>query len=464
MADYTVNKTDTIEVPIDVQEKRVDTSSLDVALFGKIRLEYGERLNEDLLNILENFACVEKTSVTPIVPDLDQTSNTQLSNPTIGQFWYNSTRELIFFWTGEEWTQTQVREDVAANWGQIMDGQQVPRPVSAVTGYTFPYDECIWSVAPSVLVGKIGYMVCTTDANATLTMRYRLSGTSNIVSGQANYLIIGMRNGGTNTGPFLTPPAITPTATVTPSITMTASVTPTPANSQTPTPAVTTTPTPAITNTPNPTVSATVTPTRAPSSTPAASSMPTPTPAASSMPTPTPTPSTSGASTLPCGGDPCFDNCPLTTSLLPDGRMAGDVKVGDVLLLADEVTLIDYTGVVSYSQKAIQETVKFTTKTGVVLSCSKTAPIATDNGFVDADKIFGLNVAVWHEGKRYFDEVVELVDLGEQEVQHITVENKAFWVGDNAASFVLHHNMKWCCDANDNCMSVPPHGCACYIC
>lgn len=288
MADYIVNRTDSTAPSIDVQEKRIETS-LDVTLFGKIRLEYGERLNEDLLNVLENFACPELADSEVITPDVYQTTQNQLANPTAGQFWFNSTRELIFFWTGEEWTQTQVREDVAANWGQIMDGQQVPRPVSAVTGYTFPYDECIWSVAPSVLVGKIGYMACTTDANATLTMRYRLSGTSNIVSGQANYLIIGMRNGGTNTGPFITPPAISPTPSVTPSITMTASITPTPVVSPTPTPAVTTTPTPTITNTPNPTVSATVTPTRAPSSTPGASATPTPT----SAPSPTPTPTTS---------------------------------------------------------------------------------------------------------------------------------------------------------------------------
>ena len=282
MADYTVNKTDIIETPIDVQEKRVDTSSLDVALFGKIRLEYGERLNEDLLNILENFACVEKTSVTPIVPDLDQTSNTQLSNPTIGQFWYNSTRQQIFFWDGTEWLAAPTRESTAANWGQIMHGEQLPRPVSPLTGYVFPYSECIWTVAPSVFVGKIGYVACATDAQANVTMQYRLGGTNDIMDGIANYLIIGMKGTTTSTGPFPTPPAPSPTPSVTP--TMTATVTPTMTQTPTMTMTVTPTPTPTVTQTVTPTRTVTPSPTR--TITPTMSVTPTPTPIPSNTPTP----------------------------------------------------------------------------------------------------------------------------------------------------------------------------------
>lgn len=290
MADYTVNKTDISEAPIDVQEKRVDESSLDVALFGKIRLEYGERLNEDLLNILENFACGEKTSVTPIVPDLDQTSNTQLSNPTIGQFWYNSTRQQIYFWTGTEWVAVPTRESTAANWGQIMHGEQLPRPVSPITGYVFPYSECIWTVAPSVFVGKIGYVACATDAAANVTMQYRLGGTNDIMDGIANYLIIGLKGTATSTGPFPTPPAPSPTPSITP--TMTATVTPTLTPTPTMTMSVTATVTPTVTSTVTPTV--TLTPTQTPAVTPTMSATPTPTPVPSNTPAPSVTPSPAG--------------------------------------------------------------------------------------------------------------------------------------------------------------------------
>lgn len=292
MADYIVNRTDTDAPSIDVQEKRVDSTSLDVALFGKIRLEYGERLNEDLLNVLENFACPAVEDAATPTPDLSETSNGQLSNPTIGQLWFNSTNQLIHFWTGTEWSPSTSREDVAANWGQIIHGQQLPRPVSPVSGYVFPYDECIWSVAPSVFVGKIGYVACTTDAQATVTMQYRLGGTNDMVNGLANYLIIGVKGSGMSSGPWPTPPAPSPTATLTPTPTATLTSTPTPTvtRTQTPSPSATMTPTP--TSTPVPTASPTLTPTPAPSNTPAATSTPTPTPAPSSTPAPTPPPIT----------------------------------------------------------------------------------------------------------------------------------------------------------------------------
>lgn len=285
MADYIVNRTDIDAPSIDVPEKRVDSTSLDVALFGKIRLEYGERLNEDLLNVLENFACPESDAVLP-TPDLTQTSNNQLANPTIGQLWYNSTKELIHYWTGTEWIATTSREDTAANWGQVLHGQQLPRPVSPVSGYVFPYEECIWTVAPSVFVGKIGYVACATDASANVVMQYRLGGTNDMVDGLANYLIIGLKGSAVEQGPWPTPPAPSPTATLTP--TPTATVTPTVTMTVTPTmtPSVTATLTPTPTRSPTPSPTSTLTPTPTMTRTPIPSVTPTPVP--SNTPTPSP--------------------------------------------------------------------------------------------------------------------------------------------------------------------------------
>lgn len=290
MSDYIVNRTDIDAPSIDVQEKRVDSTSLDVALFGKIRLEYGERLNEDLLNVLENFSCPEVDNASTPTPDITQTSNDQLTHPTIGQLWYNSTKELIHYWTGTEWVATTLREDVAANWGQIVHGQQLPRPVSPVSGYVFPYEECIWSVAPSVFVGKIGYMACATDAVANVTMQYRLGGTNDMVNGLANYLIVGVKGSAVQQGPWPTPPAPSPTATVTPTPTPTVTATVTMTVTPTMTPSATATPTPSVTRTPQPTASPTITPTPVPSNTPSATATPTPTPAPSNTPAPSPPP------------------------------------------------------------------------------------------------------------------------------------------------------------------------------
>lgn len=57
MSTYSIKHTDLTKPPIIVDEGSLDDYSLDIALFGRIRLEYGERLNQNLLNLLENFAC-----------------------------------------------------------------------------------------------------------------------------------------------------------------------------------------------------------------------------------------------------------------------------------------------------------------------------------------------------------------------------------------------------------------------
>lgn len=57
---YNVKYTDINKAPIIIDEGLVDETTLDIALFGRIRLEYGERLNQNLLNILENF-CAPST-------------------------------------------------------------------------------------------------------------------------------------------------------------------------------------------------------------------------------------------------------------------------------------------------------------------------------------------------------------------------------------------------------------------
>lgn len=244
----------------------------------------------------------------PARPDLSQTTDTLLSNPTNGQFWFNKTNRHMYIWSDGQWVPITNRVDYAANWGQISHGQTLPNPVSS-DGYVFPYDECIWSVSPAVL-GNFDTFICFADLQGLVTSQYRVLGSTNFVDSIANYIIIGIRgnrNKGVTIAPSLpipTPaPTVTPTqgASATPAVTPSASsviVTQTPVLTPSGTPAITPTPTVTPTLTPTqgvtitPTQTSAVTPTVTPSGTPVATPTGTPvvTPTATSTVTPTPSP------------------------------------------------------------------------------------------------------------------------------------------------------------------------------
>lgn len=307
MTQYFIKFTDTSVSPIQIGEAEVN-KSLDIDLFGRIRLEYGEKLNQNLLNILENFACPADPSfgeqLHPSGPDLTQVSERQLQNPVQGQFWYNSTNQHMYVFTVNGWKPLSMVGDYAANWGQVYHGQSIPKPVSQITGEEFEYSECIWNVSPAYFNGSIDSMVCATDDSATVTMQYTLTGSGTPTDGVANYLIIGIR-GNTNSGvrdpiPNVTPsPTPSPTATIvvsaTPGPTPTPSVTRTPAPGATQSPTATPPASPTTTPTPTPSLGASATPTPTTTVTPTVTAQVTPTPqvSASPQPTPTVTPSTS---------------------------------------------------------------------------------------------------------------------------------------------------------------------------
>jgi hypothetical protein len=250
---YEVNFTDVNTSPIYVLEQAVDNTSIDISLFGLIRLSYGEELQENLLHLLENFSCPED-EILPNTPDLSISHNNLLENPIKGQFWHNSTNGTLYHYDGIYWIPIRGLEDVGANWGSIGHGQQLPRPVSPTTGYVFPYEECIWSVSPAAYDGSFQGMNCYTEVDSRVIMEYRLTGDTFPLPGIVNYLIIGIK-GNNNLGHMIVPPPIegitpTPTPTIgaitpTPSVTPTINVTP--SNTPTVTPTKTVTPTPSPT-------------------------------------------------------------------------------------------------------------------------------------------------------------------------------------------------------------------------
>jgi hypothetical protein len=252
MSNYIVNFTDVNISPITISEGDIDILSTDISLFGRIRLEYGELLNENLLHLLENFSCSENID-NPNHPNLSLTHNNLLANPVKGQFWHNSTNGLLYQYDGTYWIPIRGLEDVGANWGSISHGQQLPRPVSPTTGYVFSYEECIWSVSPGAYDGAFQGMICSTNTDAVVTMEYQFIGGTEGISGLANYLIIGIR-GNENNGSLLPIPSLPVTPTPSPTVGTSPSVTPTTSPiPPTPTPTFIP-PTPSATVTPSPTI------------------------------------------------------------------------------------------------------------------------------------------------------------------------------------------------------------------
>lgn len=81
--DYTLNWTDnSAKPPFILAGSTVDTTTTSLALTGKGYVNWGERLQENLLHLLENFAY---TSPPP--------------NPTVGQLWYNTGADLMMVYS-----------------------------------------------------------------------------------------------------------------------------------------------------------------------------------------------------------------------------------------------------------------------------------------------------------------------------------------------------------------------------
>ncbi|KQQ39979.1 hypothetical protein ASF61_03980 [Duganella sp. Leaf126] len=108
--------------------------------------------------------------------------------------------------------------------------------------------------------------------------------------------------------------------------------------------------------------------------------------------------------------------CVSIDSILPDGRLAGEIVVGDELQLADERMLEPGRGVVSYSQIKTAAGFRITTESGTSLKCSDTAPIPTPEGLVLAPDLLGKQVAVRHDsgnGLVQWETVIAVEAIGE---------------------------------------------------
>lgn len=158
---------------------------------------------------------------------------------------------------------------------------------------------------------------------------------------------------------------------------------------------------------------------------------------------------------IPEQGDP-REGCVTLDSYIEGFGYARDVKVGDELTVIDPITFERGKAVVSYSEAKLQPVVRITTAGGLVLECSKSAPIADDVGDqIRAEDLLGYSIPIVVDGAEEFDTVLKVEDLGEQMVQHITCESKFFLAGKEKGKYLLHHNSKW-----DGNLSWTPAGVA----
>ena len=79
---YTINKTDGAKLVV-LKDGTVDITTIDLALFGKGYAGFGERLNENLVKLLENFA-----------------NTTAPAKKIKGQLWYDALTNQIKVWNG----------------------------------------------------------------------------------------------------------------------------------------------------------------------------------------------------------------------------------------------------------------------------------------------------------------------------------------------------------------------------
>lgn len=135
--------------------------------------------------------------------------------------------------------------------------------------------------------------------------------------------------------------------------------------------------------------------------------------------------------------------CVVVDSYLKDYDRADEVKVGDVMKVIDPVSFEESDGTVSYSETKTMPCVRVITESGTTLDCSRTAPIADQYGNqVPAPELMNKLIPVCDLGVFYLDRVVSIEDLGDLEVQHITVENNFFLAGKEKGRYMFHHNMK----------------------
>jgi hypothetical protein len=122
---------------------------------------------------------------------------------------------------------------------------------------------------------------------------------------------------------------------------------------------------------------------------------------------------------------------------------ASTVHVGDELLIMSPTTGAKRWGRVAYSQRKRSACVRIVTREGITLTCSTTAPIGCVDGRVlPSPNMMGFEAAAQDQGVYTPSRVIDVIEAGDRDVQHITCENDFFLAGDEPGRYLAHHNLK----------------------
>lgn len=184
---YRLSYTDSQKSKIVVPRKVFVEDLVDLTLIGKFTEEYGQQLNENMLRLLEHFAC-EAVSLTENTPDPNKKQSQTLANPVEGQLWFNKTTGLVNVWEGGSWVHLNAVKSVAGNSGVIMDGEQIPTP-KRIDGTDFELSRCAINLAPAFIDKEFKSFSCELLTGGIVSCKF--TDLNDVVHpGYASYVII----------------------------------------------------------------------------------------------------------------------------------------------------------------------------------------------------------------------------------------------------------------------------------
>lgn len=103
---YNINNTDgTLSIAINPRTYNGydgQNRDTDLTLFGNASPYWGEKVNENFIRLLENFAVEESSPGVPKTED-DLGRGLGINAPIEGQIWYNKTQGILFVYNGVSW-------------------------------------------------------------------------------------------------------------------------------------------------------------------------------------------------------------------------------------------------------------------------------------------------------------------------------------------------------------------------
>ena len=131
---YEINNTFGTKI-VSLADGTLDTTTTDLALFGKGYAGFGEKLNENFVKLLENF-----------------NNTTAPTNKTTGQLWYDQTNKQINIYTGTKWKPVGSTTNATSSPTNAVQGD-----LWFDTGNTqlYVYTGTVWSlIGPTTIAGS----------------------------------------------------------------------------------------------------------------------------------------------------------------------------------------------------------------------------------------------------------------------------------------------------------------------